>query len=46
MKTPWSDLVKYGVATATLLVVAFAGLIALSVIGIVVALTKFVAFIK
>ena len=46
MKTPWSDLVKHGVAAATLIVGCISGLIVLGIMGLVVLIVKFLVFIK
>jgi hypothetical protein len=46
MKTPWSELLKYGVTVATVIVGCIGGLIVLGLIGIVVLVTKFLVFIK
>ena len=46
MKTPWSDWIKYGVGTATLLVIATGGIILFAVVGLAVIIAKISAFIK
>jgi hypothetical protein len=46
MKTPWSNLLQYGIATTTVIVLAIGGIIMLSVVGIAVVLSKISVFIK
>jgi hypothetical protein len=46
MKTPWSNLVTYGVGGAATLVIALGSIIVLCIVGIAVAISKFIAFIK
>lgn len=46
MKTPWSNLVQYGVGLAVLLVMAVGGIIMLSIVGIAVVISKILVFIK
>jgi hypothetical protein len=46
MKTPWSDLLKYGIGTATFIVMAICGIIMLAAIGLVILITKVLVFIK
>jgi hypothetical protein len=46
MKTPWSNLVTYGVGGAAILVIAIGGIIMLSVVAVAVLISKFLVFIK
>jgi len=46
MKTPWSNLVHYGVGTAAIIVIIAGGLIMLPIVGIAVVLSKISIFIK
>ena len=46
MKMPWSNLLQYGEAFATIIVLCCAGIILMSVVGIAVLITKFSAFIR
>ena len=46
MKTPWSNLLQYGVGTAAMIVIIIGGLIMLAVVGMAVLVTKFLVFIR
>lgn len=46
MKTPWSNLLRYGVGTAAMIVIIAGGLIMLTIVGIAVVLSKISVFIK
>ncbi len=46
MKTPWTDLLQYGVVLATIIVLLIAGIIAFSFFGIAVFLGKLWMIIK
>ena len=46
MKTPWSNLIQYGVGTATVIVLAVGGIIMLLIVGLAVVLAKISVFIK
>ena len=46
MKTPWSDLLQYGVSIAVIVVMLAAGLIFFTVLGVAIMLAKLAVFIK
>jgi hypothetical protein len=46
MKTPWSDLLQYGVVLATIVVLLIAGIIVFSFFGVAVFLGKLWMLIK
>ena len=46
MKTPWSNLLQYGVALAAMIVIVIAGFFLMIVIGVAVLISKFLVFIK
>jgi len=46
MKTPWSNLLQYGVGIATMAVIIAGGLIMLTVVGLAVVISKVLVFIK
>lgn len=46
MKTPWSNLIQYGVGVATIAVMAICGIILLLTVGVAIAIVKVSVFIK
>jgi hypothetical protein len=46
MKTPWSDLLQYGAGIAVIIVILFASILLLAVVGVAVVLTKIMWYIK
>jgi hypothetical protein len=46
MKTPWSNLLQYGTATATIIVLSICGIALLATVGVAVVLSKILVFIK
>jgi len=46
MKTPWSNLLQYGVGTAAMIVIIAGGIIMLTIVGIAVLISKIGVFIK
>lgn len=46
MKTPWSSLLQYGTAIATLIVMSIAGIIFLAVVGVAILITKVLEVIQ
>ena len=46
MKTPWSDLIDYGVGVAAIAVMLITGLLLFGVLGTAVLLAKLFAFIR
>lgn len=46
MKTPWSSLLQYGVGIAAVIVIAFAAIGLMIVVGVAVLLAKVAVFVK
>jgi hypothetical protein len=46
MKTPWSNLLQYGIGVTTVIVLAIGGIIMLSIVGLAVVLSKISVLIK
>jgi hypothetical protein len=46
MKTPWSGLLQYGTAIATIIALSVGGIIMLSIVGVAVVIIKISVFIK
>lgn len=46
MKTPWSDLLKYGVTVTTVAVIAIGAVCLLAVLGVAVLVTKALVYMR
>jgi len=46
MKTPWSDLLRYGITITTITVITISAVCLLTILGIVVLITKALVFIR
>lgn len=46
MKTPWSSLIQHGTALAAVIVISISALILMTVVGIAIAITKILVFIR
>ena len=46
MKTPWSDLIEYGVGVAAIIVMLITGIALFGILGTVVMLVKLFTFIR
>ena len=46
MKTPWSNLIQYGIGVATIIVISLSAICLLLVVGAAAVISKLLVFIK